>query len=136
MEWLEWVIWTLAFIHTLSWSYSVRYKYQTGTLSPMLANMGCDFMIIVMVLLFSGDVSKFHILWIYPVVWIINMIGIPFLGGIFLTPIYLMLCCIGVDKEKAIKNHESNQKYLYYLQEGWSHDEAVELLESESKNPS
>ena len=105
VEVLGWILWTIALVVGLSWSYGVRTYVRTGQgVQQATVNQTTLILLAVVAVPLLG-LSPFHLLWMLPAAFIVGMLSLAFpfsLVSIIGKP-FGELCCLGLDRD-ALKS--------------------------------
>ena len=122
-------IYVIALMITLKWMYGNRLYIREGRdLTTRTAAITGLFLVSI-ITVFVTDISSFHLLWIFPVCWIVGS-AFPFGPLALLGKLVLALSCTGLSKDKADRNREKLATAKQIIEESKSQDDAVEKLKA------
>ena len=133
MKYLGMLIWIIGAIVSLSWSYGVRTYFRHGDPpTKMTINMTMLFTIWVLAVPLFGF-SPFHLLWLFPLSYILGMLSLAFPFSLLSIPgyMYATLCCLGLDQGEVARNTERVNRLRELMIDGLDLEQAKRRLQEE-----
>lgn len=134
MKILEWAITIVAIVVAFGWAYGIRtYVRQGQGVTQQTVNttmMG----FISIVSIFLLGTSPLHLLWAFPISWLIGTLSLVFPFSLLSIPgrFFGLLCCIGLDKEEVACNTAKVNRLQELIKSGMSPDDAVKKVREEN----
>lgn len=136
MEVLGWILWACGLLIGLSWSYGVRTYVRTGQgVQQATVNQTMLVLASVVAVPLLGF-SPFHLLWLFPVTFIVGMLSLVFpfsLVSLFGRP-FGQMCCVGLDRDEVERNTRRVERFRELVMGGMSPEQAKEHIKQEEES--
>jgi uncharacterized protein YraI len=112
MKYVEYFVYALCVIITSIWIFGLRTYTLRGT-PPMMATINITMLFVVSLIIIPLlSLSPLHLLWMFVCSLIIGFLSIVFPFSLLSIPgqLFYIIACIGLDHEKAVKNHKKVTK--------------------------
>jgi len=99
MIYLGWLIWLVGSIVAVGWVYGIRHYTRRGIgVSQQTVNRTMLFFVSLIVTL-SLRISPYHLLWLFPLSWVIGTLSLIFPFSLLSIPggLFGDMCCVGLD---------------------------------------
>jgi ABC-type Co2+ transport system permease subunit len=94
-------LWVIATSMALAWAYGIRSYVKSGAgVTQMTVNTAMLFAVSVVVIPLTG-ISPFHLLWMFPVAWLLGTLSLLFPISLLSIPglVFRAICCIGLGRK-------------------------------------